>query len=68
MNIQKLVESLSKNEAIIKEFQEKGFISEELTHSDIEIIKRLIISGIEGILTNLFLRRNLATQGITWRS
>lgn len=67
MNIQKLVESLSKNETIIKEFQDKGFISEELSRSDIEIIKRLIISGIEGVLTNLFLRRNLVGQGIIWR-
>jgi hypothetical protein len=62
-----LIENLSRNERIIREFQSKGLISEDLTRADIEIIKRLIVSGIEGILTNLFIRRNIATQGINWR-
>jgi hypothetical protein len=62
-----LVENLCKNKAIIKDFQNQGLISEELTRADIEIIKRLVVSGIEGILMNLFVRRNIATQGINWR-
>ncbi len=62
-----LIERFAQNEALIKSFQKKGLISEELSRADIEVIKRLIISGIEGILMNLFMRRNIATSGITWR-
>lgn len=62
-----LIENLAKNQKLIKEYQNKGYINEELTKADIEIIKRLVISGIEGVLTNLFIRRNIATSGINWR-
>jgi hypothetical protein len=62
-----LIEKLCSNKTIIKDFQSQGLISEELTRADIEIIKRLVVSGIEGILMNLFVRRNIATQGINWR-
>lgn len=62
-----LIERFAQNQELIKSFQKKGLISEELSRADIEVIKRLIISGIEGILMNLFMRRNIATSGITWR-
>lgn len=65
-SIKDIVENLSQNKKLIKQFQTQGLIKEELTRSDVEIIKRLIISGIEGIITNLFLRRNIATIGINW--
>ena len=63
-----LVEKFAQNEALIKSFQKKGLISEELSRADIEIIKRLIMSGFESIWFNMFVRRGLITTGINWRT
>jgi len=62
--VNEFINNLCNNKKFIVSLQKQGLIKEELTRSDVEIIKRLIISGIEGIITNLFLRRNIATIGI----
>lgn len=64
--VNEFINNLCNNKKFIVSLQKQGLIKEELTRSDVEIIKRLIISGIEGIITNLFLRRNIATIGINW--
>ena len=62
-----LIERFAQNQKLIKSFQKKGLISEELTRADIEVIKRLIMSGFESIWFNMFVRRGLITTGINWR-
>lgn len=59
-----LIERFAQNQELIKSFQKKGLISEELSRADIEVIKRLIMSGFESIWFNMFVRRGLITTGI----
>jgi hypothetical protein len=62
-----IIENLIKQDSIIKELKDKKIISEELTRSDIEIIKRLIVSALESFLMNLFTRRSINLSSIAWR-
>lgn len=59
-----ILENLSKEASIIKELRDNNIISETLNRSDIEIIKRLIVSALESLLMNLFTRRSVNLQGI----
>ena len=59
------VESIYKS--IKYQLIEQKIINEDLTRSDIELIKRLILSAFEGWLQNLFTRRSLTLTGINWR-
>jgi len=59
-----LIENLIKENSIISELKKDGIISENLTRSDIEIIKRLIVSALESLLMNLFTRRSVNLSGI----
>ena len=62
-----LIENIIKQNSIIKELKDNKIISEDLTRSDIEVIKRLIISALDSFLMNLFTRRSINLSSIAWR-
>jgi len=57
--------NIEMHKSIKNQLLEKSIIKEDLTRSDIELIKRLILSAFEGWLQNLFTRRSMTLTGIS---